>query len=133
MRRARCLLLAAQHPEELRYWAFVQFLFDAQWTALRDYCAARHVGLIGDLPIYVSDDSADVWANRRFFELDEGGRPSRVAGIPPDAFPRTASAGAIRFTTGGAIIGDDWALVDRTAEKRLLTFRSCADRPFPCI
>ena len=99
---------AAQHSEELCYWAFVQFLFDAQWTALRDYCAARHVGLIGDLPIYVSDDSADVWANRRFFELDEGGRPSRVAGVPPDAFTEDGQRWGNPLYNWGAIIGDDW-------------------------
>lgn len=66
-----------------------QALFEEQWQALRAYAHARGVTLIGDVPIYVADDSVDVWANRRFFQLDDDGRPTSVAGCPPDAFSET--------------------------------------------
>jgi len=64
----------------------LQFLFDHQWKALRAYAAERHVRTIGDIPIYVDRDSADVWANREQFRLDETGAPLAVAGVPPDFF-----------------------------------------------
>jgi 4-alpha-glucanotransferase len=68
---------------------FLQFVFFEQWNELRDYCRARHVRLMGDLPIYVAHDSADVWANPHFFRLEEDGRPTVVAGVPPDYFSAT--------------------------------------------
>ncbi|MBI4377327.1 MAG: 4-alpha-glucanotransferase [Elusimicrobia bacterium] len=71
------------------YHHFVQFLFHKQWTALRDYCAGKGVGLIGDVPIFVAHDSADVWANQSLFVLGEDGRPASVAGVPPDYFSET--------------------------------------------
>ncbi len=98
----------AAHSDELRYHGFVQFLFDCQWRALQDYAAAHSVGLIGDLPIYVSEDSADVWANRRFFLLDGQGRPSRVAGVPPDAFTADGQRWGNPLYDWNAIIADDW-------------------------
>jgi 4-alpha-glucanotransferase len=66
-----------------------QALFDAQWHALAAYARTRGIRFIGDIPIYVADDSVDVWANRRFFQLDAAGRPTHVAGCPPDAFSET--------------------------------------------
>ncbi|MEM8607786.1 MAG: 4-alpha-glucanotransferase [Myxococcota bacterium] len=72
--------------ERIDYLAFLQFLFDRQWRALRDYCSDRGVGFIGDLPMFVALDSCDVWANREAFLLDESGRPEFVSGAPPDAF-----------------------------------------------
>ncbi|HMQ27378.1 MAG TPA: 4-alpha-glucanotransferase, partial [Acidimicrobiales bacterium] len=60
--------------------------FDRQWRALRAYCAARGVGLMGDLPFFVTHHSADVWARRELFRLDGAGRPTVVTGCPPDAF-----------------------------------------------
>lgn len=65
---------------------FGQFLFFRQWQRLREEANARGVLLFGDLPIYVSPDSADVWAHRDLFQLDADGRPSHVAGVPPDYF-----------------------------------------------
>ncbi len=67
----------------------IQYLFDRQWQALRDYCGERGIGIIGDLPIFVAHDSADVWANRDLFLLDDRGRPTVVAGVPPDYFSPT--------------------------------------------
>lgn len=74
---------------ELRYVQFVQFLFDRQWNRLRRYGASRGIKLIGDLPIFVAQDSADVWSNPHLFELDPTGRPKFVAGVPPDYFSAT--------------------------------------------
>ena len=63
-----------------------QYWFWTQWASLKDYAHAHGVTLIGDLPLGVSDDSADVWASPEQFQLDETGRPSKVAGVPPDYF-----------------------------------------------
>ncbi len=72
--------------EQIRFYCFVQYLFDRQWTALRQYAHAAGVHIIGDVPIYVPFDSADVWSNPELFELDENLDPIRVAGCPPDGF-----------------------------------------------
>lgn len=64
----------------------LQFFFVRQWHRLREYARRHEVQIIGDIPIYVSHDSADVWANRPLFQLDESGNPTRVAGVPPDYF-----------------------------------------------
>jgi 4-alpha-glucanotransferase len=71
---------------EVRFEQFVQFIFQKQWTALRGYCHARNVGLIGDIPIFVAHDSADVWAHRELFLLDRDGQPKATSGYPPDKF-----------------------------------------------
>jgi len=68
---------------------FEQYLFFSQWLALRDYANARGVLLFGDMPIYVAHDSADVWANRSLFTMDENGALEVVAGVPPDYFSET--------------------------------------------
>jgi 4-alpha-glucanotransferase len=63
-----------------------QFRFEREWRALRDHAHARGVRLFGDLPIYLSPDSVDVWVHREEFQLDAAGRPQAVAGVPPDYF-----------------------------------------------
>ncbi len=68
---------------------FFQFLFFKQWFALRAYCRERGVKVIGDMPIFVAYDSADVWTHRDLFKLDESGRPAVVAGVPPDLYSKT--------------------------------------------
>lgn len=72
--------------EDVAYHEAVQYWFFTQWEALKQYANALGIRIIGDLPIYVSLDSADVWAERREFLLDSQGRPSKVAGVPPDYF-----------------------------------------------
>ncbi len=67
---------------------FVQFEFARQWRALRDHAHQRGIGLIGDLPIFVAQDSADVWSHPELFQLDRHGEPRRVSGYPPDRFNR---------------------------------------------
>lgn len=68
------------------YWKAVQYLFFGQWRSLKAYAAQNGVQIIGDIPIYVSADSSDVWASPGLFQLDGEGRPTEVAGCPPDAF-----------------------------------------------
>ena len=65
---------------------FVEYTFDRQWNWLHEACRSLGVELIGDVPIYVSLDSSDVWARRDLFLLDDNGRPTFVSGVPPDAF-----------------------------------------------
>lgn len=72
--------------EEIRFYSFVQYLFHCQWKALRDYAHASGVSIIGDVPIYVPYDSADVWSSPEWFWLDEDLAPIAVAGCPPDGF-----------------------------------------------
>jgi 4-alpha-glucanotransferase len=74
---------------EINAHKFLQYEFFQQWQALRAYGRERNVRIVGDIPIYVAHDSADVWANRQFFLLDEHGRPEKVAGVPPDYFSST--------------------------------------------
>lgn len=71
---------------DVGFYKFLQYMFSLQWDALRAYAHEKGVRIIGDLPIYVSRDSADVWANPREFLLDESLNPRLVAGCPPDAF-----------------------------------------------
>ncbi len=71
---------------EIRYHIFVQYLFDAQWTRVRDAAHARGIRIVGDMPIYVALDSADTWAGQENFQLDAKGTPTHVAGVPPDYF-----------------------------------------------
>ena len=72
--------------EEIRFYSFVQFLFEEQWSALREYAHAAGIRIIGDVPIYVPLDSVDVWSNPELFQLDSELAPTDVAGVPPDAF-----------------------------------------------
>lgn len=75
--------------QEIEAQRFYQFLFFEQWFALKNYCNERGVKIVGDLPIFVAQDSADVWTNPEQFKLDENGRPVVVAGVPPDYFSST--------------------------------------------
>ena len=72
--------------QDVEFYIFVQFLFYRQWEALRDYAHDKGIRFIGDIPIYVALDSADVWSEPHFFQLDEKNIPKEVAGVPPDAF-----------------------------------------------
>lgn len=78
--------LEAAHTDEINAIKWMQFIFYKQWNALRSYCHTLDIKLFGDLPFYVSLDSADVWANRNFFAVDDNGFMEGVAGVPPDYF-----------------------------------------------
>ncbi len=75
--------------EEIECNKFIQFEFERQWHDLKTYCARNNIRILGDMPIYVALDSADVWAEPGLFELDEHGKPRVVAGVPPDYFSAT--------------------------------------------
>lgn len=68
------------------YYQFEQYIFDRQWSRIKAYAAQNGVAIIGDVPLYVSQSSCDVWAHRALFDVDEAGFPRRVAGVPPDYF-----------------------------------------------
>ncbi len=86
--RERAALAKArhEHAEAIAVQEFIQYEFFRQWTALRHYAHSRGVRLVGDVPIFVAHDSADVWAHPEWFHLDAGGKPTLVAGVPPDYF-----------------------------------------------
>jgi 4-alpha-glucanotransferase len=73
----------------IRNVKLLQFLFDHQWKKLRAYCHERDIRLVGDIPIFVAHDSADVWANPELYYLDGHGQPIVIAGVPPDYFSAT--------------------------------------------
>jgi 4-alpha-glucanotransferase len=75
--------------DQIEAHKFFQFLFFRQWFALKAHCNARGIRLIGDIPIFVAQDSADVWTNPDQFKLDQDGHPLVVAGVPPDYFSAT--------------------------------------------
>lgn len=75
--------------DEIRYVKWCQYIFFRQWNRFHGVCKNKGISLIGDIPIYVSPDCADVWANPQLFELDERLNPKRVAGVPPDYFSKT--------------------------------------------
>jgi 4-alpha-glucanotransferase len=92
--------IARREPAAMRQWIercrqnirvhkLTQFLFWEQWQRVREACRARSIAIMGDLPIFVAHDSADVWAHRDLFKLDGDGHPTVVAGVPPDYFSAT--------------------------------------------
>ena len=74
---------------EIRYHEFVQWQFAVQWNELKVHCKSKGIRLIGDIPMFVAHQSADVWAHPEFFKLDADGNPFVVAGVPPDYFSKT--------------------------------------------
>jgi len=78
-----------EHADQLAVEQVIQFMFDEQWLELRNYCSARSIRFIGDVAIFVSYDSADVWTHTAAFELNDDLLPVRVSGVPPDYFSAT--------------------------------------------
>ena len=72
--------------EDINYYTFIQFIFYRQWEKLKAYANSKNIEIIGDIPIYVSLDSSDCWANPKLFLLDEENVPTFIAGVPPDYF-----------------------------------------------
>ena len=97
---------SSRMSREIRQCKLTQFLFFDQWARVRDHCHAKSIAILGDLPIFVAHDSADVWSRRELFRLDASGRPTVVAGVPPDYFSDT-----------GQLWGNphyDWALIAKS-------------------
>lgn len=78
-----------KHSMEVDYQTFLQFLFFRQWNSLKNYANSKNVHIIGDIPLYVAGDSADVWANPHLFLLDDQLQAAKVSGVPPDYFSTT--------------------------------------------
>ena len=81
--------LMNESGRELAIEQVIQFFFSEQWSALRGYCVERKIRILGDVAIFVSYDSADVWTHPEIFELDDQRKPVRVSGVPPDYFSKT--------------------------------------------
>jgi 4-alpha-glucanotransferase len=89
-REAEALAAAQERlAEEILFWEKLQYLFRRQWDGLHAFAKQNGIRIVGDLPIYVSPDSAELWARPELFETDGAGRMTRVAGVPPDAFSPT--------------------------------------------
>ncbi|MBI5249902.1 MAG: 4-alpha-glucanotransferase [Desulfomonile tiedjei] len=89
-RHPEALASAAQElRDQMELERFGQFIFRKQWSKLAEYCRSKGVQILGDIPIYVDYDSADVWCNPQYFKLDERKKPYVVAGVPPDYFSET--------------------------------------------
>jgi len=75
-----------KNEEAVLFWEFTQYLFFSQWQGLKKYANDRGIQIVGDMPLYVSGDSVEVWAHPELFLLDSEGKPAEVAGVPPDYF-----------------------------------------------
>ncbi|SHJ42487.1 4-alpha-glucanotransferase [Malonomonas rubra DSM 5091] len=78
-----------QLQDEIAWHKYLQFIFFEQWFELKNYANSKGIEIFGDLPIFVAENSADVWTNRHLFHLDEKDQPTMVAGVPPDYFSKT--------------------------------------------
>ena len=120
---------------ELERVAVGQWLFFRQWSRVRSAARSRGISIFGDIPLYVAHDSADVWANRALFELEEDGRSRRMAGVPPDYFSETGQlwGNPIYRWDVHAETGFDWWVERISATLRLVDllridhFRGFAD------
>lgn len=101
---------------------FKQFLFFSQWSALKRYCNERQITVIGDMPIYVSHDSSDVWTNPQYFKLDGDKKPALVAGVPPDYFSATGQLWGNPVYNWDALAKDSYAWWIRRMEHNLRHF-----------
>lgn len=81
--------LRLEYRDDIDVFIALQYLFDRFWREVKSYANGRGISIVGDMPIYVGGQSADVWANQKLFELGEDGAPALVSGVPPDAFSDT--------------------------------------------
>ena len=120
---------------------FSQYLFFKQWAALKDYCQHRRISVIGDMPIFVAYDSAEVWTQPSMFKLDAEGRPKAVAGVPPDYFSGTGQLWGNPLYDWERMRGDGfqwWVrrmraafeLVDKVRVDHFRGFAACWEVPF---
>jgi 4-alpha-glucanotransferase len=97
-----------QYTDEIRLIEFEQFIFFHQWLALKKYANQKDVELFGDIPLFVAHDSADVWAQRKFFKLDQDGHSKFIAGVPPDYFSATGQRWGNPLYDWGVIAEDNY-------------------------
>ena len=95
--------LAKWHQEkrdEIEEWKVLQFFFYSQWRALKEYANAKGIAIVGDLPIFVSGDSVDVWSNRHFMKIGKDSLPTGIAGVPPTLLALQGNSGVTLSTIG---------------------------------
>ncbi|MDR2778705.1 MAG: 4-alpha-glucanotransferase [Puniceicoccales bacterium] len=90
------------------FYKFTQWIFDRQWNRLKNFANDNGIKIIGDIPIFVGLDSADVWANKRIFKLNKDGSPKFVAGVPPDAFSKTGQLWGNPVYDWDILVADDF-------------------------
>jgi len=98
-----------KHKDEILSYKIIQFFAFTQWNDLHEYAKAKKVEIIGDIPIFVSPDSADVWANQKYFQLNKKGVPKAVAGVPPDYFSPTGQLWGNPLYDWNALKEDNYA------------------------
>ena len=107
---------AQENSEEVQFWKFCQWCFSVQWLRLKDYANKNGIDMVGDVPIFVSLHSADVWSRPELFLLDADGQPSVVAGVPPDGFNATGQRWGNPLYNWSAIADDNYNWwIDRMA------------------
>jgi 4-alpha-glucanotransferase len=106
--RARDAALWRELDDAVQAHSFFQYLFRGQWNLIRSFAAARGVQIIGDIPIFVAHDSADVWSQPQWFKLDDAGMPVSVAGVPPDYFSATGQLWGNPLYRWEAMADDGW-------------------------
>src|SRR5699024_2702763 len=94
-----------------------QYLFFKQWRNLKNYANENGIRIIGDIPIYVAEDSADIWSNPKYFNVDKDMKPITVAGCPPDAFSETGQLWGNPIYNWSALEDDEYSWwIDRVRE-----------------
>lgn len=101
--------ISSAQEKSVSFRKYIQFLFFEQWFALKRYANERGVLIFGDLPIFVAEDSADVWAHQDQFHLDDAGRPTLVAGVPPDYFSATGQRWGNPLYNWSVMADDDFS------------------------
>ena len=114
--------LRTDYHEEYLFWNFLQYEFERQWKALKAYCNSLGISIIGDIPLYVAADSADVWAHPELFKLDAELRPTKVAGVPPDYFSETGQLWGNPIYDWAAHEKENFAWWTRRLEHALATY-----------
>ncbi len=125
-----CARWREQLADGIRYHEFVQYVFDMQWRELRASCQEKGIMLIGDLPIFVAHDSADVWARPELFYLDKRGQPLVVAGVPPDYFSATGQLWGNPLYRWEAHAAEDYSWWVARLARLAASRRPRPDRPF---
>ncbi len=108
-----------EQREQIEAQKIYQYLFFKQWSALKAHCRERSVSIVGDIPIFVAYDSADVWTHRELFQLDEAGAPLVVSGVPPDYFSRTGQLWGNPLYDWDAMRADDFSWWTRRVQHTL--------------
>lgn len=120
--RATLTQFTAMHRESIERLKWMQYIFFTQWDRLREFCSILNVRILGDLPFYVSYNSADVWAHRDVFNLDESGVMQGVAGVPPDYFAKTGQLWGMPVFHWHNLAQDNYGWIVKRIRKNLELF-----------